>query len=246
MLNSILNGYRETLFLEDNFQRGVTTGTLLWHHPCRITAKLLWNLMRFALFIRWLSVYNVTCSNLINYRVGNSNWTVNYVADAGDCSLQSPAAIADCSDVTVTLMSSWLWHHSCCNASVKFYEKLHYLLDSWMVTTLLAQNLLILEQVIQIWWWTRWPILVGEHVTAAVTAQRLWQHYHLKNYNKKGAFDLSICIFFPGCPLVYKFLKNTAVVTLLLKFHIYVFQFENRNREICLSEISSFSVMGGI
>ena len=112
----------------------------LWHQPCHITAMLLWTCMRITLFIRWLSVSNVTCSNLITFRVGNSNWTVNYVADitGSHCRLQWRHSH---SDAIVALMS-------CCNESVKFYEKLHYSLDNWMVTMLLALNLLILEQAI--------------------------------------------------------------------------------------------------
>ena len=39
--------------------------------------------------------------------------------------------------------SQWLWPDPCCNAGVKFYKKLHYLLDSWMFTMLSASNKLI-------------------------------------------------------------------------------------------------------
>ena len=47
------------------------------------------------------------------------------------------------SDSDVTLVASR-------PMGVKFYEKLHYLLDSWVFTTLPDKNELIIEQAIQI------------------------------------------------------------------------------------------------
>ena len=43
-----------------------------------------------------------------------------------------------------------LLQHAMQSLSLKFYEKLHYLLDSWMFTTLPTPNELIIEQAIKI------------------------------------------------------------------------------------------------
>ena len=89
--------------------------------------------------------------------------------------------------------------HPYCIASLKFYEKLHYLLDSWMFTTLPAPNKLIIEQAIKIYECTRLP-----------TVNPLWKKLTSGKY--VSLFLISILYIY-----IYKILKITWRPTYFLK-----------------------------
>ena len=97
---------------------------------------------------------------------------------------------------------------SCCFSNLKFFEKLYYLLDSWMFTMLPAPNWLIIEQAIKIYYWTS-----ATSERGCLQVPLLWRHRLTANHRLTATVTSLQC-----CINNTRWMSNLAPIVVYIEF----------------------------